>query len=230
MAYDTRPRYMTPEIRAGIFAGESGGDYDALYGFNNREGKQFAGTRVSQMTLGQLDDFDRTTYGPWSEGQLGYRATPTGAYQIVGDTRRAAATALGFGPDTVYDQKTQDQMGEWILQNQGTGAWTGYRGPNDPSKFPAVVASAAGAPGAAVPGAVPQMTEAEALEKYGLLKKARPELEEAGEGLMVYAGGLPIAMQAPGAQDVNALSNLIGNRQSRAAGVQQMSEMLRQYG
>lgn len=128
------PRHpLTEEERAGIFAGESGGDYDALFGFSNRNGP-FAGTRVSQMTLGELRDFNQSEYGPWTEQQLGYRATPAGAYQIVGSTRDAAQKALGLSDDTVYDRATQDLMAQWIRDNQGLGAWEGYKGPRDPSE------------------------------------------------------------------------------------------------
>ena len=39
------------QIRNGIFAGESGGDYNALFGYSNRPGGQFEGTRLTDMTV-----------------------------------------------------------------------------------------------------------------------------------------------------------------------------------
>jgi len=41
----------------GIFAGESGGDYSALFNYQNRPGGLFENTDVAKMTIGQLKDF-----------------------------------------------------------------------------------------------------------------------------------------------------------------------------
>lgn len=120
-------------IRNGIFAGESGGDYDALFGFSNREGKRFAGKRLTDMTVDEAIAFSQPDgeYGQWVKGQIGRVATPMGAYQVVGTTLRAAKEAMGLRGDERMDQATQDRIGKWILAAQGTGAWEGYRGPRD---------------------------------------------------------------------------------------------------
>ena len=124
---------MMSGLMAGIFAGESGGDYNALFGYRNR---QPGAPQVSNMTVGQVIDYT-SARGPGSYGQsvkneIGRIATPVGAYQVVGTTLREAVNALGIDPNAKFDQATQDRIGQWILEKQGTGAWEGYRGPRDP--------------------------------------------------------------------------------------------------
>lgn len=119
------------QARPGIFAGESGGDYNALYNYQNREGGRFAGTRLTDMSVGDVMQFTdpRGDYAQYVRGQVGRTATPVGAYQVVGTTLRNAVDALGIDPSTPFNQATQDRIGEWIFSTQGTGAWEGYRGP-----------------------------------------------------------------------------------------------------
>lgn len=119
-------------IRAGIFAGESGGDYDALFGYSNRDGGRFAGRRVTDMTIDEALAFAKGEYGAWSRDQLGYTATPMGAYQVVGTTLEAAKQALGLTGTERLTPEMQDRIGRWIYDTQGVGAWEGYRGPQDP--------------------------------------------------------------------------------------------------
>ena len=111
-----------------IFGGESGGDYDALFGYQNRPDGAFSNVKVSQMPVGDVIDFTDPsgTYGRWVKGQLGYTATPVGAYQVVGTTLRDAVKALGIDPNQKFDKATQDKIGQYILKTQGTGAWEGY--------------------------------------------------------------------------------------------------------
>jgi hypothetical protein len=89
---------------------EGGGDYNALFGFANREGGPFAGTNVSQMTIGELKAFADGEYADYSRKQLGYKATPMGRYQFVGSTLSAVAQRMGLPDDTVFSPEVQDQM------------------------------------------------------------------------------------------------------------------------
>jgi len=116
-------------IRSNIFAGESGGDYDALYGYSNRPGRQFENTRLTDMTVDQALSFSNTSgpYAQWVKGQVGRVATPMGAYQVVGTTLRDAKRGLGLRGDEKMTPDMQDKIGQWIYQTQGTGAWEGYR-------------------------------------------------------------------------------------------------------
>jgi hypothetical protein len=128
----SQPVSVIPEdIKAGIFAGESGGDYDALFGFSQRAGGKFAGVKPTDMTVGEVLEFQSPSgqYGQWVKGQVGRVATPIGAYQIVGTTLRGAVEAGVVKPGERFTQDVQDRVGKWILDTQGTGAWEGYKGP-----------------------------------------------------------------------------------------------------
>jgi len=94
---------------------EGGGSYDTLFGHSQRDGP-FAGTRVSQMTIGELKEFagarGEGSYGSWVQNTNpeGVLATPMGRYQFVGTTLASTADAMGLPDDTVFDQQTQDAM------------------------------------------------------------------------------------------------------------------------
>lgn len=122
-------------IKAGIFAGESGGDYDALFGYSNRPGGQFQNYKLTDMTVDDAIRFSDPggAYGQWVKGQVGRVATPMGAYQVVGTTLRGAKEGLGLTGEERMTPEVQDAIGRWIYQTQGTGAWEGYRGPQDPA-------------------------------------------------------------------------------------------------
>ena len=111
-----------------IFAGESGGDYDALFGYQNRPDGIFSGVKVSEMPIADVIKFTSPSgaYGQYVKGQVGRVATPVGAYQVVGSTLRGAVEALGLDPSQKFDKATQDKIGQYILKTQGTGAWEGY--------------------------------------------------------------------------------------------------------
>lgn len=134
------------QIKNGIFVGESGGDYNALFGYQNRTGGKFSQVRLTSMTVDQAIEFSqpRGAYGQWVKGQIGRVATPMGAYQIVGTTLRAAKKGLKLRGDEMMTEELQDQLGIWIYRQQGTGAWEGYRGPRQAA--PAAVDGSAPAP------------------------------------------------------------------------------------
>lgn len=90
---------------------EGGGSYDTLFGHSQRDGP-FAGTKVSQMTLGDLSKFSDPSgeYGQWVKGKVGRVATPLGRYQFVGTTLRNTAKEMGLPDDTVFNRGTQDAM------------------------------------------------------------------------------------------------------------------------
>ena len=150
-------KYAIPEeVKNGIFAGESGGDYDALFGFQNRPGGKFQNVKLTDMTIDEALNFAAPSgeYGQTVKGQIGRVATPMGAYQIVGTTLKAAKDGLGLTGNEVMTPELQDALGGWILANQGTGAWEGYKGPRDgytpASGGPATFSGAGGAP--TIPG------------------------------------------------------------------------------
>lgn len=115
-------------LKANVFPGESGGDYNALFGYANRPGGQFAGINLSDMTIDQALAF-ADPKGPYAQSvknQIGRVATPMGAYQIVGTTLRAAKEGLGLTGNERMTPAMQDQLGMWIYKNQGPGAWVGW--------------------------------------------------------------------------------------------------------
>lgn len=126
---------MDPRVKAGIFAGESGGDYDALFGFSNRPGGRFAGTRISDMTVDEAINFanPKGPYAQWVKSQIGRVATPMGGFQIVGTTLKAAKRIAGLSGSERMTPEIQDRLGDVILAQQGTRAWEGYRGPREPT-------------------------------------------------------------------------------------------------
>ena len=117
-----------PRIRAGVFAGESGGDYNALFGYQNRPNGRFSNINLTSMPISDVLAFTDPSgpYAQYVKSQVGRVATPVGAYQVVGTTLRDAVNALGIDPSTPFNQATQDRIGQWILETQGTGAWEGY--------------------------------------------------------------------------------------------------------
>lgn len=127
---------MPAVIRQRIFAGESGGDYDTLYGNSQRQGGRFAGVKLSNMTLDQALEFSKAggEYAQWSKTQKGVKpgtyATPMGAYQIVGSTLKAAAKALNIPGNTRMTPEVQDRIADYLYKTQGTKAWEGYSGPS----------------------------------------------------------------------------------------------------
>ena len=123
------------EIQQGIFAGESGGDYNALFGYQNRPGGKFEGVQVSQMSIADILDFTNPSgeYGQFvkktrPDPEKGV-ATPVGAYQVVGTTLRDAVKKLGIDPSQKFDKATQDRIGKYIFETQGAKAFAGYKGP-----------------------------------------------------------------------------------------------------
>lgn len=117
-------------IRAGIFAGESGGDMNALFGYSNRPGGRFEGVRVTDMTVDEALTFSDPSgeYGQWVASQNnGTVATPMGGFQVVGSTLRAAKEGLGLTGSEKLTPEMQDQIGQWIFKTQGTAAWVGYQ-------------------------------------------------------------------------------------------------------
>ena len=124
-------------IRNGIFAGESGADWNALFGYQNRKGGKFSHVKPSEMTVDQWLEFQDPNgpYGQWVKANRpdpeNGVATPMGAYQIVGSTLRELKRDLGLKGDEVMSPEFQDYLAQEIYRRQGAGAWQGYKGPRD---------------------------------------------------------------------------------------------------
>lgn len=111
---------------AAVDHSEGGGDYDTLFGHAQRAGGAFAGTRVSEMTVGQAIAFasPKGAYAANVRGQVGRTATPMGRHQIVGNTLRRAAAEMGLSPDTPFNKQTQDAVAAHLAKKRIAGART----------------------------------------------------------------------------------------------------------
>lgn len=125
------------EVQKGIFDGESGGDYNALFNYQNRQNGIFSDVKLTEMTVDEALQFSdpRGKYARYvaslNNGQI---ATPMGAYQIVGRTLRDAKEKLNLSGDEKLTKSLQDKIGQWIYKTQGTKAWAGYKGPKETTK------------------------------------------------------------------------------------------------
>lgn len=116
------------QVKNNIIAGEGTdhlGGYDAI-AYNTANGGNAAGVKapkpVSQMSLGELYNWQRGSMRPMTKGQRGsgdIGSTGVGAYQLESDTMRQAAQAL-FG-DKWQDQKftpqVQDQLARQVFDS-----------------------------------------------------------------------------------------------------------------
>ena len=120
-------------IKRDIFRGESRGDYNALFNYQNRPGGLFDDVKITDMSVDAALDFaqPRSGYGNYVKmaNPEGVVATPMGAYQVVGTTLRDAKRGLGLRGDELMTPALQDRIGRYIYDTQGTGAWAGYKGP-----------------------------------------------------------------------------------------------------
>ena len=113
-----------------ILQGESGGDWNALYGYQNRSGGLFGDVKVSDMTINEVLDFQRTgsPYATYVTDILGYKSTPVGGYQIVGDTLDWAKGKLGLTGEEKFDPAMQRRVAQYIFDTQGPSAWEALKG------------------------------------------------------------------------------------------------------
>lgn len=111
---------------------ESGGDPNALLGFANREGGQFAGTNLTGMTVDQAIDFARVggDYANYSKTQTpdGRVATPMGEYQIVGTTLADAKRAMGLTGNELMTRELQEQIAKHLYNTRGESPWAASSG------------------------------------------------------------------------------------------------------
>lgn len=105
---------------------EGGGDYDTLFGHSQRDGRAFAGKRVSEMPISEALAFadPRGEYAQNVKGQIGRVATPMGRHQIVGTTLRNSVQEMGLDPSTPFNKDTQDAIAAHLARKRIAGADT----------------------------------------------------------------------------------------------------------
>lgn len=108
------------------FAEGTGQDYDTLLGYQHREGAQFEGTKVSEMTIDQAIEFSRAggDYAKYSKEAVGRMATPMGRYQIVGTTLKGLKKDMGLKGSEKMSPEMQDRMFSTLLNQAGFGQFT----------------------------------------------------------------------------------------------------------
>jgi hypothetical protein len=96
-------------------------DYNAIYG-NGKFGTP--PKPLTEMTLAEARDFGKE-FGP----RTGVNTSAMGAFQIQArSTMLDAARDLGMDLNTTkFTPEVQRQMAEWVRQNQGFGAWEGFK-------------------------------------------------------------------------------------------------------
>jgi hypothetical protein len=116
--------------RAKIIQRESGGDYDALFGFANRGDGPFADTKLTNMTVDQAINFSQPggDYANYTKGKLGYVATPMGAFQIVGSTLNSAKAEMGLTGNEVMTPELQERIAKHLYDTYGTKPWAASEG------------------------------------------------------------------------------------------------------
>ena len=179
------------ELKRNVFPGESGGDYNALFGYANRPGGQFSGTNLTNMTVDQALQFADPSgpYGQSVKGQIGRVATPMGAYQVVGTTLRGAKEGLGLTGNEVMTPELQDAIGMWIYQNQGPQAWEAWGAGGSSPQPSASTPFGPGTPAPTAPTAQFMPTQpTDPFEGMGLLSRFA-----ASQGIAQDAGGAPLA-------------------------------------
>ena len=138
---------------------EGGGDYNTLFGFSNKSGRQYAGVNVSDMTISELNTFAKSGYGEWVKGELAKSgqeariATPMGRYQFVNTTLQAQAKEMGLSPDTVFTPEVQDAMFNHYMTKRlsgkssmaakraaARGGWEGFKHVSDAELDAAIIA------------------------------------------------------------------------------------------
>lgn len=105
---------------------EGAGDYDTLYNHAQREGGAFAGTKITDMTLGDLYEFTDPSgaYGQYvadartGAGEERQVATPLGRFQVVGRTLRGAAQAMNLDPSVKFTPQVQQAIGQHLIQQR----------------------------------------------------------------------------------------------------------------
>jgi muramidase (phage lysozyme) len=104
------------------------GSYKTLYNNAETTSKSFKDVDITSKTLAELYEFTKSggAYDKYSKEirKSVKKATPLGKYQIVGQTLKDAATALGLPDDTMFTPEIQDKMFIYLLQQRLTKGGT----------------------------------------------------------------------------------------------------------
>lgn len=120
-----------------------GNPYDEVFGYG-QWGK--SDKPLTQMTLAEVRDFgNRMRIAQANAGiPWGQTSSAAGAFQILAtSTMGDAQDALGLPDSTIFTPQVQQQMHDWVLENQGVGAWEGFKNrPDLAAQMPGAPATA----------------------------------------------------------------------------------------
>lgn len=89
-----------------------GATYDTMYGYAERPGGAFAGTKVTDLTIKEVQDLQKKMVA--SNGV----SSAIGKYQFIQTTLREAVKALGLDPNEKFSPEVQDKLAIWLLKNR----------------------------------------------------------------------------------------------------------------
>jgi len=228
---------------------EGGGDYDTLYGFAQRDGKPFAGTRVSGMSVKDAIAFADPS-GPYAQSvkeQIGRVATPMGRHQIVGTTLRNAVGEMGIDPNTPFNAQTQDAIAAHLARKRIAGAdtmggkiaglrseWAGFKNVPDAQMVQIVSDLEAGGSMPSATASAPAPVQVASLDpSAGVAEALRPMPDEYAKSGMSQAtwermnapnGAVPAPAAAPQAAVPAPVAQPQGNQQIAQALAQQQAQ------
>ncbi len=106
---------------------EGAGSYDTLWSQAELSHPDFKGTKVSEMSIGDLIQFTKPG-GAYSQfvkaTNNGTASSPMGRYQIVGSTLKSVTEALNLPLSTTFSPDIQDRMFKYLVDNRLKSAST----------------------------------------------------------------------------------------------------------
>lgn len=106
-----------------------GATYDTLYGYAEREGKAFAGTDITSMSISEIYDLQKQMVN--TNGV----SSAVGKYQFLNKTLKMAVAGLKLSQDTKFTPEIQDKLAVWLLRNAAPSFNDWLIGDADTKKF-----------------------------------------------------------------------------------------------
>jgi hypothetical protein len=129
----TTRKGQTGQLLDAIGAAE-GATYDTMFGYAEREGGPFAGTKVTNLTLNEVAALQKEMV------KNNGISSAIGKYQFIQATLKEAIKGLGLSGDEKFTPEVQDKLALWLLKNRTSfDEWV--TGSGDSAKFQNELAS-----------------------------------------------------------------------------------------
>jgi hypothetical protein len=129
----TTRKGQTGQLLDAIGAAE-GATYDTMFGYAEREGQPFAGTKVTNLTLNEVAALQKEMV------KNNGISSAIGKYQFIQATLKEAIKGLGLSGDEKFTPEVQDKLALWLLKNR-TSFEEWVTGSGDSAKFQNELAS-----------------------------------------------------------------------------------------